>query len=496
MKRIVCEMCGSSDLIKQDGVFVCQSCGTKYSVEEAKKMMVEGPIEVKNMAQADNLLKMAKSSFESKNYAKAEDFCNQVIAMDDKNYDAWKLKGEAINYQISASNPRILEVYNCIMTSYRTLGDVDAITDPTEKADKTIKKFEVLSSLKTCMEGEVEFWINRVEADRPTRSTINKAKNTFIDCYNKMKAAFEEMGFPDDTKRGYLKNFDNYFCMKVNSMCLSAWKTTVGYNYYRDFFNNLGANWNRNLNKNEYISSDYYRPAENTRKNFVEECDCLVDLLKFCEEQFNDTTLPKTKENVYANIAYLTRAPKDQVSYKAMVSTTTNGYGAVVSRSEYYTIDHYLTDSAKAYRENEAKTYDAKKEKAIVEGKERAERERKEKIQKYWEEHAEEKEALEKEKASLTTAIEQHEKEIETVDGMTEWKDLQQKIEELQEEKKSISIFKLKDRKAVQDKIDVLEAKASEVEEKVKAAQAIIQKQVDEKKARITEIVNEFEKNR
>lgn len=37
MKKLVCEMCGSSDLIKQDGLFVCQYCGAKYSVEEAKK---------------------------------------------------------------------------------------------------------------------------------------------------------------------------------------------------------------------------------------------------------------------------------------------------------------------------------------------------------------------------------------------------------------------------------------------------------------------------
>jgi uncharacterized Zn finger protein (UPF0148 family) len=41
MKQIVCEMCGGKELVKQDGVFVCQSCGIKYSVEEVKKMMVE-----------------------------------------------------------------------------------------------------------------------------------------------------------------------------------------------------------------------------------------------------------------------------------------------------------------------------------------------------------------------------------------------------------------------------------------------------------------------
>lgn len=40
MKRLTCEMCGGTDLVKQDGVFVCQYCGTKYSTEEAKKQII------------------------------------------------------------------------------------------------------------------------------------------------------------------------------------------------------------------------------------------------------------------------------------------------------------------------------------------------------------------------------------------------------------------------------------------------------------------------
>lgn len=46
MNQLKCEMCGSTDLVKQDGVYVCQNCGTKYSVEEAKKMMIEGTVDV------------------------------------------------------------------------------------------------------------------------------------------------------------------------------------------------------------------------------------------------------------------------------------------------------------------------------------------------------------------------------------------------------------------------------------------------------------------
>jgi len=39
--QIVCEICGSNELIKQDGIFICRNCGAKYSTEEAKKMVVE-----------------------------------------------------------------------------------------------------------------------------------------------------------------------------------------------------------------------------------------------------------------------------------------------------------------------------------------------------------------------------------------------------------------------------------------------------------------------
>ena len=54
MKQLTCEICGSTDLLKQDGVFVCQSCGCKYSVEEAKKMMIEGVVEVTGTVKVDN----------------------------------------------------------------------------------------------------------------------------------------------------------------------------------------------------------------------------------------------------------------------------------------------------------------------------------------------------------------------------------------------------------------------------------------------------------
>lgn len=46
MKRLVCEVCGSTDIKKEDNTYVCESCGCKYSIEEIKKLLVEGEITV------------------------------------------------------------------------------------------------------------------------------------------------------------------------------------------------------------------------------------------------------------------------------------------------------------------------------------------------------------------------------------------------------------------------------------------------------------------
>ena len=54
MKALTCEMCGSQDMVKQDGYFICQHCGTKYSVEEAKKLMIEGTVEVHGTVKVDD----------------------------------------------------------------------------------------------------------------------------------------------------------------------------------------------------------------------------------------------------------------------------------------------------------------------------------------------------------------------------------------------------------------------------------------------------------
>ena len=95
MKQLTCEMCGSTNLVKQDGLFVCQSCGCKYSVEEAKKMMIEGTVDVSgstvfidNTKQIENDLKRAKQYENEGDSFSAAEYYNKVLDAEAENIEA------------------------------------------------------------------------------------------------------------------------------------------------------------------------------------------------------------------------------------------------------------------------------------------------------------------------------------------------------------------------------------------------------------------------
>lgn len=95
MKQLTCEMCGSTDLMKQDGIFVCQTCGCKYSVEEAKKMMVEGTVDVTgstvkvdNSGRLENLYQIARQARDNNDYENAAKYYDMIMQEDPNSWEA------------------------------------------------------------------------------------------------------------------------------------------------------------------------------------------------------------------------------------------------------------------------------------------------------------------------------------------------------------------------------------------------------------------------
>ena len=95
MKQLTCEMCGSPNIIKQDGLFVCQNCGTKYSVEEAKNIMTDGSVivsgktvVVNNNGKLNNLYQVARRFRYSDNAENAEKYYAMILVDDPNSWEA------------------------------------------------------------------------------------------------------------------------------------------------------------------------------------------------------------------------------------------------------------------------------------------------------------------------------------------------------------------------------------------------------------------------
>ncbi len=121
MKQLTCEMCGSTNLVKQDGVFVCQSCGTKYSIEEARKMMVEGTVDVKGTVKVDtsdelaNLYQIARRARDDNNAENASKYYDMILIKDPTSWEAsfYLVYFRAMQCKIGEIRSAAVSVSNC-----------------------------------------------------------------------------------------------------------------------------------------------------------------------------------------------------------------------------------------------------------------------------------------------------------------------------------------------------------------------------------------------
>lgn len=88
MKKLACEMCGSTNVVKEDGLYVCQSCGAKYSPEEAKKMMVEGTVQIDYSSKVDNHKNLLEKAIERERWKDVKKYSDEILAIDSGNSDA------------------------------------------------------------------------------------------------------------------------------------------------------------------------------------------------------------------------------------------------------------------------------------------------------------------------------------------------------------------------------------------------------------------------
>lgn len=125
MKALVCEMCGSQDLVKQDGMYVCRNCGTKYAPEEAKKLMVEvsGSVKIDNTGRIENLYELARRARNDKNYADAANYYQEISIEKPNDWEAhfYKVYCKAMTCKNSEIAFAASSIANCLPSTSRLL---------------------------------------------------------------------------------------------------------------------------------------------------------------------------------------------------------------------------------------------------------------------------------------------------------------------------------------------------------------------------------------
>ncbi len=141
MKMMVCEMCESHDFAKQDGMFVCQGCGMKYSVEEAKKLMVEvegeaAPIRTVKVDQSDEIRKLYELARRAKNDNNSENarkYYDMILVQDPSSWEAnfYAVYYQSMSCKIAEIRSAAIRLSNCEDTILKLVQD--NVTDPDER---------------------------------------------------------------------------------------------------------------------------------------------------------------------------------------------------------------------------------------------------------------------------------------------------------------------------------------------------------------------------
>lgn len=139
MKKLTCELCGSLDIVKQDGFFVCQSCGCKYTIKEAKNLMAEGKVKVDNSERLENLYVLARRAKKDNNFDEAAKYYGEIKIEDPNSWEAayYSVYYNAMNCTIAGIAPAANSVTNCMESVSKLINDYV----PEEKKEAAYKEF-------------------------------------------------------------------------------------------------------------------------------------------------------------------------------------------------------------------------------------------------------------------------------------------------------------------------------------------------------------------
>lgn len=504
MKKIVCDLCESTEFTKEGGFFICQGCGTKYSLEEAKGMLREvegaGPVSTgtpvtavpmgnPNQQQIDNLLLLATNAYSASNNEETEKYCNRAIEYDAMCYKAWFLKAKAIGWSSTIQNPRVAEAAHSFKQAvdFAPEEEKESLTEEAVEELKRLglafislrqKRFSqypdteefkgFLKDIKVLIDGLVVLLSKGAEVGVSDEFVSSFGMHLAVGTFMVIKEEAENAGVP--------KEYFSQIAVMMENAAIEGYKTTT-----------------------KKFNSDS-RPMRNDFKKTLTEVDNCITLLEIANEASDDDDDDDIK----------------RIESKITMTEFTINMAAYADYSSSYR-DWMLTDEAKKMRRNNISYYRKKiqeiKDKAKAKAEEerkKAEEEKQARIAAYWEAHADEKAALdaelkelEEKKDKLSAEISGIDSEISTLDpkgtvpSEEEDNKLRDQIHDLENQRSKLGLFSGKEKKRITEEIASLNGRRdslkSKIEDEKKARQAEAEKKMEPLKEKKAELQSQLD---
>ncbi len=208
MKQLTCEMCGSTELLKKDGIFVCQTCGTKYSVEEAKKMMIEGTVEVSGTVKIDdsgNVEKLYSNIVNLRELGeinRALELAEQFVSTFPLDYRGWWILLECQTNNFSIVFPSMgFDFVKCFTNAVKCCTEKDIIATFKVRYDEWYKKrYDALCDIKLKFNNKNRFFYDDILLTEPFYlDGIENAKKC-----NEKNGVYKALGMPNESLECYV----------------------------------------------------------------------------------------------------------------------------------------------------------------------------------------------------------------------------------------------------------------------------------------------------
>lgn len=160
MKTLVCLLCSGNSFVKEGSEFVCQNCGTRYTIDEAKKMVAEdvanegsvgqsASVKQDNSDELENLYMIARRAKDDNNAENASKYYDMILVRDPSSWEAafFLVYFKAMECKIAGIQSAAYSVMNCEESVFSLIKNNVAANEQANAVFEVVRRCSMIANM-------------------------------------------------------------------------------------------------------------------------------------------------------------------------------------------------------------------------------------------------------------------------------------------------------------------------------------------------------------